>query len=878
MGEVYRARDSRLNRDVALKVLPPVFAADPDRRMRFEREARTLATLNHPHIAQIYGIEESPAGSGASSGPVPALVMELVEGQDLSARIARGPVSPEEALPIARQIAEALEAAHALGIVHRDLKPANIKVTPDGTVKVLDFGLAKALDPVDAGADHSSAATITSPAQTTRGVILGTAAYMAPEQAKGRPVDKRADIWAFGCVLYELLTGERAFQGEDTTDTIAAIVTRDPDWTRLPPAVPPAILRLLRRCLVKDRRNRLPDIAAARLELDDAQLESGVGRQSGPAAPVVAKPGRWSLVLAMVVAAVLGALAGRWFTPEAPPPAGIPTVRFAVAPADLDTSGNSSPEISPDGTQLAFVARPRAGGAAAIYVHDLTTGSTRRIDGTDGAASPIWSGDGQSLGYVAGGRLLRTETTGGTPRAIVNVQQAFVGAAWNRDDAIVVSLRYGFFRVPAGGGEPVQITTLDRSRQENSHRWPQFLPDGQRFLFVARSGRPDRSAAYVGFLDGQLPVRLMETSSQVRYAPSGHLLWTADGSLLARPFDATTLRLSGEPTRLADGVRAEPNGMRARFSVSPTGVLVHQVLDAPRSVLRWYDRSGHAQGTVGPAERISNHRLSPDATRVVIDASDNPKGGRSVWLVDVASGNRSRVTFGESDDWQPIWSRDGTRVQFGSYRNGTLDLYQRPASGATPDALLLASEVQKDPSDWSNDGATVLFTENTAERLGDVVAVNVQTGARTVIAATEAVEQRARFSPDDRWVAYVSTEAGRAQVYVQPFPPTGAKWQITTDGGVEPKWSGDGKELFYLAPGRGIAVVSVDTTATFTYGPPTVLVPLRSIGAAGGAQLFDVTSDGRRFLVREPAEAADPAAPMHVILNWPALVRQPASR
>jgi Tol biopolymer transport system component len=393
---------------------------------------------------------------------------------------------------------------------------------------------------------------------------------------------------------------------------------------------------------------------------------------------------------------------------------------------------------------------------------------------------------------------------------------------------------------------------------------------------VARSGRPDRSAAYVGFLDGQSPVRLMETSSQVRYAPSGHLLWVADGSLLARPFDAATLTLSGEPTRVADGVRSQTIGMRSRFSVSATGVLVHQVLDEPPSMLRWYDRSGRAQGTVGAAERISNHRLSPDATRVVVDVVDNPKGGRSVWLVDVASGNRSRVTFGEFDDWMPIWSRDGTSVQFGSYRNGTLDLYQRPASGAAPDTLLFESDVQKDPSDWSRDGATVLVTESTAERLGDVVALNIRNGTRTIVAGTEGMEQRGRFSPDDRWVAYVSAETGNPQVYVQPFPPTGAKWQITTDGGSEPKWSGDGRELFYLQPGRGIAVVSIHTVATFAHGPPALLVPLRATGgggAGGGLQMFDVTQDGRRFLVREPVEAPNPTAPMHVILNWPALVR-----
>jgi Tol biopolymer transport system component len=869
MGEVYRARDTKLGRDVALKILPAAFAGNRDRLMRFEREARTLAALNHPNIAQVYGLEDAPSGAGAAPG---AIVMELVEGGDLSVRIARGPVPLDEALPIARQIAEALEAAHALGIVHRDLKPSNIKLRSDGTVKVLDFGLAKALDPLDPLGGHAGDSTLTSPAETIPGMILGTAAYMAPEQAKGKPLDKRVDIWAFGCVVYELLTGVRAFHGEDSTDTIVAIVSRDPDWTRLPAATPASVTRLLRRCLVKDRRNRLPDIGVARLDLDDARLDAAADAVVPGPAPA---PTRWLPIAAgLALATAVGVLAGRGMAPSPPPTAEAHVVRFAVVPGDLDTSDQFPPEVSPDGSQVLFVARPRGGGALGLHIYDVASGSIRRLEGTDNANSPFWSGDGRSIGFVAGGRLLRIDTTGGSPRAVVDVQESFVGAAWNRDDVMVVSLRYGFVRIPAGGGPAVQITTLDRSRQENSHRWPQFLPDGQRFVFVARSGRPDRSSAYLGFLDGRPPVRLMESSSQVRYASSGHLVYVQDDSLVARAFDAAAPTLVGDPIRIADGAGSRGTSLRARFSISDNGVLVHQTQQPVLFQLRWYDRTGAAGGMLGAADTIANHRISPDATRVVIDRADNPRGGRSVWLVDIATGRQSRVTFGESDDWQPIWSRDGERILFGSYRNGPLDLYQRPANGATPDAVLVESDVQKEPSDWSRDGATVLVTEAIANTRGDLVAIEVATGARTVVAATDALEQRGRFSPDDRWVAYTSDESGRAQVYVQPFPPTGAKWQISTAGGMEPKWRGDGRELYYLEPGRGVMAVTVDSSRAFEHSGPTLLVAARA-AISSSASSFEVTADGRRFLVRERVSSPDPTSPMHLILNLPALLTAP---
>ena len=858
MGEVYRARDPRLQRDVAVKILKTDGPIDDTTRDRFTREARSVAALNHPHICAVYDV-------GVHSG-TDYIVMELVDGETLASRLAAGPLSLADALRYARQIASALGAVHRAGIIHRDLKPGNIMLTRAGA-KLLDFGIAKsAAPPTAAGAMTATADTNLS----MPGVVMGTWPYTSPEQILGRPVGPATDVFAFGVVLHEMLAGRRPFEGDSAPQIMAAILERDaPPLSTAAPHVPRDLQRVVEKCLAKPAELRWQSMS----DLADTLrwIEDDLGRP-GDAAPASGSARRLPALLIAVGVAAVGLAAGLWFRPGTAPSSPAPVVRFAIAPSDLDTSGPFAPEISPGGRQLAFVARPRAGGPAGVYVHDLTSGSTRRVEGTDGAASPFWSGDGRSVGFVARGRLMRTEVAGGSPRAIVDVQDSFVGAAWSRDDVIAVSLRYGFYRVPAGGGTPTQVTTLDRSRQENSHRWPQFLPDGQRFLFVARSGRPDRHSAYVGFLDGRPPVRLMEANAQVRYSTSGHLVYVQDSTLVARAIDASTLTFAGDPIPIADGVGAQGTGLRARFSLSDTGVLVHQALDSPRLQLRWYDRTGHAVGPLGAADRITNFRLSPDATHVVIDLEDNPRGGRSVWLVDVATGSRNRVTFGESDDWQPVWSRDGERILFGSYRNGPLDLYQRPASGATPDSVILASEVQKIPSDWSQDGSIVLVTENTAERRGDVVAVSIATGARTVIAATEAVEERGRFSPDDRWVAYGSDESGRVQVYVQPFPPTGAKWQVTVDGGTEPTWRGDGREIYYLDPERGIMAVAVETTPAFRHAAPVLLVPTRSAVIGGGDSAFDGTQDGRRFLIRERAEQSDLAVPMQVILNWPTLL------
>jgi len=860
MGTVYRARDRRLQRDVAVKVLRADGPLDDTSRARFEREARAVAALNHPHVCAVYDV-------GVDSG-TEYIVMELLEGETLAKRLDSGPLPLEDALRYAGQVASALDAAHRAGIVHRDLKPGTVMLTRTGA-KLLDFGLAtRAGTPPAAEAVLATTAT----GLSVPGVVMGTWPYMAPEQILGQPADARTDVFAFGIVLYEMLTGRRPFAGDSAPQIIAAILEREvPSLSSVTPHIPRGLQRVVNKCLAKQPDARWQSMRDLADELH--WITDDVGRPGESTLP--ARPQRRAALWLIPLAAAMGLAAGVWFAPT-PPRSPDAVIRFAIAPGDLDTGGLNSPEISPDGRQVVFVARPRAGGQPSLYLHDLISGSTRRIDGTEGAITPFWSGDGQSIGYVANGRLLRLAIAGGSPRVVMDVPGAFVGAAWNRDDVMVVSLRYGFYKMSASGGTPTPVTTLDRSQQENSHRWPQFLPDGQRFVFVARSGRPDRSSAYVGFLDGRPPVRLMGTSARVRYSRSGHLLYVQDGALLARAFDSSTLKFSGSPETMADGMGSQGSGLRARFSVSDAGVLVHQKMDEPRFALRWYDRTGRGLGVLGIADTYNNFRISPDGTRVVVDVNDNPRGGRSVWIVDVGSGTRTRVTFGESDEWQPLWSRDGTRILFGSYRNGPLDLYARPADGAAAAVAILESEVQKVPGDSSKDGRTILVSEATAERLNDVVAYDVATGTKTVVAGSESVEMSPRFSPDDKWIAYQSDESGRPQIYIQPFPPTGAKWQVTTDGGVDPRWSAHQLELYYLEPGRGIMGLSVEA-APVSRKAPVLLVPTRTAVAGTGESAFEVTPDGRRFLVRERGDV-ESAAPMQVILNWPALLTASGAR
>jgi eukaryotic-like serine/threonine-protein kinase len=834
MGQVFRATDTKLKRQVAIKVLPPALAVDAGRLARFQREAEVLASLNHPNIAAIYGLEE---GLG-----VTALVMELVEGDDLSERIARGAIPPADALQIATHIAEALEAAHEQGIVHRDLKPANIKVRADGTVKVLDFGLAKATDrPAGLPPDPSQSPTVTSPAMTQAGVILGTAAYMAPEQARGKAVDKRADIWAFGAVLFEMLTGARAFRGDDVTDTIAAVISKEPDFGALPTTVPTRVSQVLRLCLRKDAKQRVGDIRDVRLALEGA-FEAAASTTT----PAGSWGGRLPWIVATAATLVMGALA-------------IPAVRYLresspPAPAEMrleiTTPATEAPlqfALSPDGRSIVFVA----------------SGDARPLPGTEGATAPFWSPDSRSIGFFAGSALRRLDISGGAPRELTVVTNATAQGSWSSDGTILFghSGAAPIRRIAAAGGEPMAVTQLDPPRH-SGHRAPQFLPDGRHFLFYAL-GTPEAAGLYLGSLDGGAPTRLTAADSGGRFLSPDWVFFVSQGTLLARRLDLSQRALTGASITLADHVGVEGLA-RAGFGVSAAGSVAYRTGGGrvPRR-LTWVDRSGKTVGLAGPpdTDAPAGLALSLDGRRVAMWRG--VQGNADVWLLDLGRGVWTRLTFDAALDTAPTWSPDGRLVAFSSNRSGVYDLYVKPSDGSAAETRLVQSSTKgKAPEDWSADGRWLLYSSG-----GDLWALDMAAPDQMprVVANTLAQEARAQFSPDGRWVAYQTNESGRFEVVVQPFPSTGGKWQVSTTGGASPHWRADGKELYFLAPDATMMAVPIAVTgASFESGTPASLFTIRTPPTSEGE--YAVAADGR-FLINQPVPDTT-VAPITLILNW----------
>jgi Tol biopolymer transport system component len=863
MGEVYRARDARLNRDVAVKILPAAFASDPDRLARFKREAQVLASLNHPNIAAIYGFEETDG--------VLALVLELVEGPTLADRITQGRLTLDDALPIAKQIADALECAHTQGIVHRDLKPANIKVKPDGTVKVLDFGLAKALTGEGIASTAIDSPTITSPAATQLGIILGTAAYMSPEQARGRPADRRSDIWAFGGVLYEMVTGTRAFGGDDVSDTLASVLKTEPDWRALE-SQPSTVRRVVKRCLEKDPKRRFHDIADVRLDLE----EKPAAESPAPVAAASRRQRVWERVVWSVVVASLAGIVGYLLLKPTPAPR---AVRFLIAPPAtgsfgmaggiVGAAGSSGAVLSPDGTQLVFVATD-GGGIARLWLRPLDAFTSRPLAGTEGATLPFWSPDSRSVGFFHESRIRRIEVGSGVSQTIAAVPDLPRGASWGTGDVIMISsgTPAQLSRVPARGGPATPIPAIKAADQGAAPVWPQFLPDGRHFLYWTRAGAYDASGVSLGSIDpGFTPRRLLESESHAVYAPPGVLLFIREGSLMQQPFDLGRLQVTGEPALVAEQVLRNAAFGLGDFTASANGVLAYRS-GAPRmNQFMWVDRSGRQLETVGAPGSYRTPALSPDGTRLAYaDTND-----QNLWIFDLTRKTLSRLTSTRGVETCPVWSPDGQRIAFRADVGGG-GVYEKDVNGGTPERLLLNQTING-PSQFSPDGSLLLyFAPAKAGASLDVYVLPLagQSIPRAVV-ESPAVETEPQLSPDGRWLAYGSTESGRYETYVQPFPPTGARSQVSNAGGRQPLWRADGQELYFVSDDRKFYAVKVRASATsFDYGVAEFLFDMKA-NVFNARNSYIPDRDGKRFLVNAVLDTID--TPIHVVQNWHAAAR-----
>jgi serine/threonine-protein kinase len=878
MGEVYRARDPKLNRDVAIKVLLPAIAHDPDRLTRFSREAQVLASLNHPNIAQVHGFEDA--------SDAPALVMELVEGPTLADRLAAGAVPLDEALPIARQIAEALEAAHDRGIVHRDLKPANIKVRPDGTVKVLDFGLAKAFDaPVVPGTTATMSPTLSIHA-TQAGVLLGTAAYMAPEQAKGKPVDRRADLWAFGCVVFEMLTGRQPFVGETISDVLAKVIEREPDWNALP-ATPASIRTLLRRCLEKDPRRRLDSAAVARMEIDEASHPpSPEARVSGDVDRLAAR-GRWPIwASAGLAAAAAGVAAIATWAVTRPVAAPSPLARFAISLPQAQPLAFSINDrdiaIAADGTRLVYT----AGDQAQLMVRSLDRLDAVPLAGITNARAPFLSPDGRWIGFfdrldeglttgpvVQSGALKKVSTSGGPPITIARLTGGSRGAHWGPDDAIVFATSdttTGILRVRASGGEPEVLTKPNA--EERDHYSPFVLPNGRGLLFtIAGRGVNNRQIAVLDLKTGRHKM-LIRSGTHAEYVDTGHVVYTDGGALWAVRFDLATLETRGDPVPLPEQVLTLG---AAEFTISKNGTLAYVPVGGrlPRTLV-WLTRQGNEEPIAAPPRGYIHPRLAPNGQSVVVQILEQ---NNEIWTWNFAPQTLTRLTFGADVGYGPAWTRDGRYIIFGaSNPPGSSNLHRRAADGTGGDERLTTSPQQQRTNTLSSDGTRLVFEEQTPAGDYDFMLLHLKGPPRVEpLLQTPFDERNAAVSPDGRWMAYESNESGQSQIYVRPFPKVAdARYQISTGGGRTPAWSPDGHDLFFV--NRASMMASrVQVSPTFTAGTPvklfdapSILFDSRFVGV-GTNRTFDVSPDGQRFLVIKLNSAETAAGgSMTLVQNW----------
>ena len=858
MGEVYRAHDPKMNREVAIKVLPAAASADKDRLARFEQEAQAAGALNHPNILAVYDL-----GAHDSS---PYIVSELLEGESLRERLNDGSVAHRKAIDYALQIAHGLSAAHEKGIVHRDLKPDNLFITNDDRVKILDFGVAKLAAPDN---NLSQTEIVTRRVHTNPGTVVGTVGYMSPEQVRGKQIDHRSDIFSLGAVLYEMLSGQRAFHKDSAVETLNAILKEEPtELLTTTRTVAPALERVVWHCLEKSPERRFQSAGDVAFALESLSgVSSASSQETLVGVPALRSTPTWTrerliwmsaCALLLVLMAVFAVAYFFRAKTNAHP------VRFTLANPDKTTSP-AHVTISPDGLRVVFVAG-NADGKQGLWVRSLDSLIAQPLTSTDGASCPFWSPDSRFIGYFANGKLFKIAAAGGRPQGLCDVAEGR-GGAWNRDGIILFSGPDGLHRITAQGGTPTLATKIDS--KEEAHRWPYFLPDGRHFIFLADAETTENHHIRLGSLDSQETQILFGAVTRIAYAPPGYLLYVSQGALVAQPFDAEKLKVTGDPTTIAEHIAEEGDNHEFDFSVSDNGVLAYQS-GSPNSELVWFDREGKKLGSVGEPDAYASIALSSDGRRVATGLFDADGRFSDIWLFDLArNGSRSRLTFDPQSDGDPIWSPDGTRIAFDSNRagDGHTHLYLTSAGGTGNDQRVSSADADEFPSSWSHDGQNILLVRFAGAHAGVwLFPLGGDHEPKSLLQSSDFDQVSGVFSPDGHFIAYVSTESGRGEVYVQDFPLSGRKWTISSAGGWFPVWRGDGKELFYLTTDGKVMSAEIKPGAVLESGVPRQLFQTR-IKINSGTTPYDVTTDGARFLIKVPAEANN-LAPMTIVLNW----------
>ena len=873
MGEVYLARDPKIGRDVAIKVLPSELSEDRERLARFEQEAQAAGSLNHPNILAIYDV--------ATDNSSLYVVSELLEGETLRDMIGGTPLSVRKALNFGLQTAHGLAAAHEKGIIHRDIKPENLFITADGRLKILDFGLAKL---TETNGNESKSDLPTRKVNTDAGAVMGTVGYMSPEQLRGKAVDQRTDIFSFGTVLYEMLSGQKAFQKEATADTISAILREDPpELSGTNKNVDLGLERVVHRCLEKNREQRfhsasdlafaLESLSGSQSRLDTSVIETSKFETRSRTRALLANAGWITAVLLLASTAIFAYVYYRRA------PVSLDTYRFSIN-APEKSSFTEAAALSPDGRQIALVVTDAAG-VTSLWTHALDSLESRRLAGTEGASFPFWSPDGRSVGFFASGKLKKIDSGGGPPQIIADGSADSRGGSWSTDGTIIFSptTTSPILKVSSNGGPTSEVTNLDHSLRRTSDRWPQFLPDGKHFIYFGRGDDKNTEGIYVSSTDSMSPVLVLKTTTLARFMPPtdggshGELLFVRDGTLMSSHFDMAKFEVSGDATPIAQGVIVFPTEVGptayASFSTSDNGTLIYRIGNRLETQLTWFDRAGKSEEKIFEPSTYHEPALSPDGKKIVLGEQDG--GPQDLFMLDISRKSATRLTFDPKADLAAVFSPDGSQIIYASNRSGEFDFYQKSSNGSGADQIVLSGKSSQYPDSWSKDGKYLLYEVDDGSEYKFDLFVLPLTGDRTPFPylQTSFTESHAQFSPDGKWISYVSDQNGKADVYVQSFPMGGGVWQVSTAGGDQPQWRADGKELFYLAPDRNIMAVSVSTVGGMQFGRPVALfqagVPLT--GLSDDRNSYIPTPDGQRFLVEQLTDSGN-VQPWNVVINW----------